>query len=469
MAYSLPGNSFSKSSARYINIGFLSLFLTIVFPIHLSAKKTRSDKVSSSSLNYQIGLWRGFKKAAFTISFDDNYRFQVTYAAPLLNRHNYKATYFIVTNRVGKGWAPGWDTLNMLASQGYEIASHSKNHPNFVTLSEHPEWADSIIHEFRDSRDSINAHVPSQQCETFAWPDGGVNATVIEISKQYYMACRGSDNGFNGQEPMNYNNIYSQHIYHDTPLEEVNGYIDTILSRGGWLVERWHGFRVGNDTNGYEPVPIQEFADHLDHIAMNEESLWITTLDSVFKYIRERETSVLAMMDSTQTRLSYSLTNDLTDTLFHYDVPISLKLMMNDYSSKVHSITQGNKTMPFFISSENGANYLNFDAVPNGSHIVLHMPNPAGIQDLPELAKGAVNYPNPFTTASTIVFDLPEAENVELLVYDQIGRQLRNYSNFYPAGRNNIEFNGSGLAPGVYNCIIRTRERIMDVSMAMTH
>jgi hypothetical protein len=175
------------------------------------------------------------------------------------------------------------------------------------------------------------------------------------------------------------------------------------------------------------------------------------------------------MMDSTQTRLSYSLTNDLTDTLFHYDVPISLKLMMNDYSSKVHSITQGNKTMPFFISSENGANYLNFDAVPNGSHIVLHMPNPAGIQDFPELAKGAVNYPNPFTTASTIVLDLPEAENVELLVYDQIGRQLRNYSNFYPAGRNNIEFNGSGLAPGVYNCIIRTRERIMDVSMAMTH
>jgi len=468
MTYSLPGNFFSKSNAGYVNIGFLLLVLTMLFPFPASALNKGSDKASSSGLDYQIGRWRGFKKAAFTISFDDNYRFQVTYAAPLLDQHNYKATYFIVTNRVGKGYAPGWDTLNMLASEGYEIASHSKNHADFVTLSQHPEWADSMIHEFRDSRDTINARVPSQQCETFAWPNGSVDSADIDVGKNYYMACRGTENECNGPDPINFYNIYSQHIYHDTPLEEVNGFIDTILSRKGWLVERWHGFRVMHDTNGYEPVPIQEFAAHLDHVAQNEKNLWITTLDSVIKYIRERDTSALSLVDSTGFRVLFSLTNNLPEILFHYHVPLSLKVRIYGKMASVYLITQGNNTLPFSIAMQYGVNYLHFDAVPNDSLIELHLPDPFWTHDPMALNNGAVNYPNPFTSATTVLFDLPEAENIDIRFYNQIGRQLRNYSNFYPAGRNSLKFDGSGLAPGIYNCFIRTRERTMHVRMLMT-
>jgi len=456
-----------KNVARYINIGFLSLFLSIVFPFHLSAHKTGNENNHSPGPDYQIGRWRGFKKAAVTLSFDDNYRFQVTYATPLLNQHNYKATFFIVTNRVGKGWAPGWDTLNILASEGHEIASHSKNHPDFVELSMYPEWADSMIHEFRDSRDIINSRIPLQKCETFAWPNGEVNATTIEIGRKFYLAIRGSDNGFNGQEPLDYYNISSQHIYHDTPLQAVNGFTDSIMALGGWLVERWHGFRVGNDTNGYEPVPIEEFASHLDHMALNEDVLWITTLDTVFRYIKERETSVLAMVDSTQTLISYSLTNPLPDSMFHSQVPISLKLRLGLDLTRVRSITQGNKKLPYYLSSENGLNYLNFDAIPNINHIVLHMPNPAGDPGLIASDERALNYPNPFTSATTLLFNLPEARQALIIVYDQFGRQLKNYSNFYPAGKNSIEIRGDGMLPGVYKCVISYSGSNVDISLVV--
>ena len=442
------------------------LFLLFTFPS--SAQKPEFCKAPSSELNYQIARWQGFKKAAFSISFDDNYRFQVIYANPLVNLHHYKATYFIVTNRVGKGWAPGWDTLTMLASQGHEIGSHSKNHADFNFLSQFPQYADSMKHEFRDSRDTINARIPSQKCVTFAWPGGAVNDSAISVSRNYYMACRGSSNFWEDSVPYNYYNLYSHHIYHDTPLTEVNTFIDSIIYKKGWLVERWHGFRVGNDTNGYEPVPIEEFRDHLDYVAQNEDNLWITTLDSVVKYIRERQASTLSLIDSSGNCLQFSLITYLPDTSYHYHIPLSLKVRMFGDMKKVVLITQNNQPIPFSISYENGAYYLYFDAIPNEGFIVMHMIY-VGTDDLIALNEGAGNYPNPFTSFTNILFEIPEAENIDIQVFDKVGRVVRNYSRHYPSGRNSIEFDGSGLPPGIYTCIIRTRERKMDVRMVLTH
>lgn len=442
------------------------IILSIISSAYLSPVfSQRNNQSSSSALDYQIATWQGFKKSAFTITFDDNYRFQVTLATPILNEHNYKATYFIVTNRVGKGWAPGWDTLNMLASEGHEIASHSKNHADFVVLSQHPEWADSMIHEFRDSRDSINARVPSQQCDNFAWPNGSVDTACINVGKNYYMSCRGTENYFNGQEVANFYNIYSQHIYHDTPLEEVNGFIDTIVSTGGWLVERWHGFRLMHDTNGYEPVPIGEFAAHIDHVSENQNNLWITTLDSVVKYIRERDDATLYLIDSTGYHVVFDLTDNLPDTLFHYNVPLTLKIRRYAHMTNVYMITQGNKVLPYRISWQAGIPYFVFSAIPHDSLIIMHIPDPAGTQDFIVTQGGAVNYPNPFRYHTTLVFDLPEAGFADIRICDLLGRQIRNLSNFYESGRNNLEFDGSELDPGVYDCIIGLPGRRMNVRM----
>ncbi len=457
MGFTLPGNASSGFYLKYVQPGFLLLGLSIAAFLPLPALSNNNHKPSSSNLDYQVADWHGFKKAAFTITFDDNYRFQVTLATPILNEHNYKATYFLVTNRVGKGWAPGWDTVRMLAAEGHEIASHSKNHADFAVLTQHPEWADSLVHEFRDSRDSINAEVPSQRCETFAWPTGAVNATATLLSSYYYMACRGTVNKFNGLEPMDYYNIYSQHIYHDTPLANVNGYTDTILARGGWLVERWHGFRLNDDTNGYEPVPIKVFADHIAHVAQIDDSLWISTLDSVFKYVRERATASLAFHDSTSTLIRFTLTDDLSDTMVHYRVPLTLKVRIFDNITTVYRVTQGKNTLPSRLSDENGSRYLTFDAIPNNGYVVFHLRDPSGIADIQAEAVRAGNYPNPFNSVTTIYFDQPETGITDVRVFDKIGRQIRNYSGLYTAGRNYLEFDGSSLDPGMYYCIIRSR------------
>lgn len=61
------------------------------------------------------------------------------------------------------------------------------------------------------------------------------------------------------------------------------------------------------------------------------------------------------------------------------------------------------------------------------------------------------NYPNPFNPSTTIEFALPQSDNVKLVVYDALGRVVKELaSGNYTAGYHKINFNASNLASGVY-------------------
>jgi hypothetical protein len=61
------------------------------------------------------------------------------------------------------------------------------------------------------------------------------------------------------------------------------------------------------------------------------------------------------------------------------------------------------------------------------------------------------NYPNPFNPTTTIAFDLAEAGQVSLKVYDIMGREVAVLANGYlPAGRHRLVFDAQGLPSGLY-------------------
>ena len=62
------------------------------------------------------------------------------------------------------------------------------------------------------------------------------------------------------------------------------------------------------------------------------------------------------------------------------------------------------------------------------------------------------NYPNPFNPTTTIVFDLPERADVEIEVFDMLGRRVMVLARqVLEAGtQKRVEFDGNGLASGVY-------------------
>ena len=69
------------------------------------------------------------------------------------------------------------------------------------------------------------------------------------------------------------------------------------------------------------------------------------------------------------------------------------------------------------------------------------------------------NYPNPFNPVTTIRFEVPFSQQVELSVFDMLGREVKVlYNDIAPAGIVTVDFNGEGLASGVYFYRLKTQD-----------
>jgi subtilisin-like proprotein convertase family protein len=76
-----------------------------------------------------------------------------------------------------------------------------------------------------------------------------------------------------------------------------------------------------------------------------------------------------------------------------------------------------------------------------------------GIQtvEIPNYYSLNQNYPNPFNPSTTIKFGLPKGENVKLVVYDLLGREVKTLINeFRASGTHEVNFDASALSSGVY-------------------
>jgi hypothetical protein len=71
--------------------------------------------------------------------------------------------------------------------------------------------------------------------------------------------------------------------------------------------------------------------------------------------------------------------------------------------------------------------------------------------NIPETYALKQNYPNPFNPSTKILYLLPKASDVKIVVFDVLGREVATLVNeFKPAGTHTVEFNAVNLASGVY-------------------
>jgi len=61
------------------------------------------------------------------------------------------------------------------------------------------------------------------------------------------------------------------------------------------------------------------------------------------------------------------------------------------------------------------------------------------------------NYPNPFNPVTKIKFDIPKLSDVKLIIFDAVGREIKNINQSnLAAGSYEYEFNGESLSSGIY-------------------
>ena len=84
--------------------------------------------------------------------------------------------------------------------------------------------------------------------------------------------------------------------------------------------------------------------------------------------------------------------------------------------------------------------------------------------------KVVVAFPNPFSQATTISFSSAEGGIAEVSVVNTLGTQVsRIYSGELSAGEDKFSWDASGMASGMYECIVRMNSNIERIAIALIH
>ncbi len=100
------------------------------------------------------------------ITFDDTDVDQFTNAKPILDKHGFKATFFIMTVSLGRPDYMTREQVKQLSDEGHTIGSHTWNHKN-VKQFEEADWTIQI-----DKPSQTLEKITGKKIEYFAYPFG---------------------------------------------------------------------------------------------------------------------------------------------------------------------------------------------------------------------------------------------------------------------------------------------------------
>lgn len=90
------------------------------------------------------------------------------------------------------------------------------------------------------------------------------------------------------------------------------------------------------------------------------------------------------------------------------------------------------------------------------------------VKDIPTTISLSQNYPNPFNPSTSIKFELPEATNINLSVYNIMGQQVTVLSQgVYSAGSYQVQFNANNLSTGIYFYRLHAGEQVVTKKMML--
>jgi peptidoglycan/xylan/chitin deacetylase (PgdA/CDA1 family) len=143
--------------------------------------------LSFSSVLFSYSLTQPIKAAIIT--FDDGMLSQYTYAKTILDKYNFKATFYIICNSVDKENRMNWNNIQILEEEGHEIGSHSMNHKRLSKLSE-----EEMKYEIIQSKRCLQENGFNVTSFSFPYNDGDNNKNILKIiADNYYIARTASE------------------------------------------------------------------------------------------------------------------------------------------------------------------------------------------------------------------------------------------------------------------------------------
>ncbi|MEO8233453.1 MAG: cellulase family glycosylhydrolase [Ignavibacteriota bacterium] len=230
----------------------------------------------------------------------------------------------------------------------------------------------------------------------------------------------------------NYDLGQIQFAYNDTEYENVGG--------GNWN----NGYSYRND--GVDIEACSDFSSNGFNVGWIETGEWLKyTFNATQSGLYDINLNVAA--PNTGGKIILSLDGQSITGLL--DLPATGGWQNWQYLSTPDIyLSAGNHVLQtrFFFGGFNFS-YMDFVLTTVNAETEIKNPNTYSLQQ---------NFPNPFNPSTTITFSTKEFGNVQIDVFDMLGREIINLVNSeLPAGMHSVDFEGTGLSSGIYYYILK--------------
>lgn len=296
-----------------------------------------------------IAKFKGDRKAAVCITFDDGLRNQDDVAIPLLTQYGFKATFFVIpgrtpdTNEEAARKKPGdwggisWLRLKELAARGHEIASHTWTHQALITTvdGQRIDMDPATLEEqVANAYNAINEKIGVAPF-TFASPGNVINAAVRAAAYRYHPVIRDQCERFGAWPPSS----------KDFTTEQANAMVERYLAQGKTLVWMLHAI-----TDGYNAQSGPDILEnHLKYLKSREDVLWVDTYAKVKRYTMERETAKLTQSMASESA-TFILECDLDQRQFHD--PLTVVIPAKNATEVAATIQKSGTQLPVEIRTD---------------------------------------------------------------------------------------------------------------------
>ena len=307
-------------------------------------RRTKKILLTSSFLFLIINTFIpiAYAQKAIILNFDDDWKGQLTYAVPILEKYGFNASFYVTTgcltyqnssfcNNSGGESAMTWDDIRTLSELGYDIQSHGASHKDLTAVS-----AAELEYEVAQSKQSLLEHGINSTIFGPPYAAGQGNSTIVDtISKYYEMArvgygplvhlnCDWAD-GENGMQTTNQTDCrYSLPVVTDYEAQAMYRDNNTkIFDIFVEAVNRQTEFNTDGKINAI-PIMVYHNIDYKNSSWVNNSPEWIvhsTTdvnlFDMEMKYLHDNGFEVLAISDLgyNQTSNKLYIKNNTDDSL----------------------------------------------------------------------------------------------------------------------------------------------------------
>jgi peptidoglycan/xylan/chitin deacetylase (PgdA/CDA1 family) len=145
-------------------------------------KKAGYQSITLRDLIYYLAIGKSLPRKPIILTFDDGYRDIYTHAYPLLKRHGFVGTFFLITAPIDEGNEEyvSWDQVKEMSADGMAFEPHTYTHPD---LRDQP--VEYVVWQIMAAKEAIEERT-GKTSRFFSYPSGRYDQQVVDVLRSAY-------------------------------------------------------------------------------------------------------------------------------------------------------------------------------------------------------------------------------------------------------------------------------------------